>query len=604
MMNKIILSTLLFFVLIVIAVSCAKVVSPTGGPKDELPPEIISSTPQNYSTNFKDKDIKITFNEYIQIKDINSNLIVSPLIDEKPIIRVKGKSLNISFEKDFRDSTTYNMYFGNSLQDYNEGNPLENFQFVFSTGDYIDSLSIQGKVLNAFDIIPVEGVFVMLYSDFSDSVPLKQIPNYISKTNKDGVFQINNIRHGNYKVFCLKDLNKNYIFDIPDEEIAFTDSLISFELKTITQTDTLFKEDLVEKINVDVKKKKSKEQKIIDTIITRTVIDYPVNEYVFMSFTEEYVKQYLKNYLRDEKQKIEIILNQQAKDSVIFKLIDFPDAEFIKEVSAKTDTFIYWLTDSAIYNKKELSGLFSYQKTDSNNMFVWTNDTIKLRYLEVKLKKNELPDTSLKPVFNIKEKSTLDLNKRISFKCPSPIDFIDTSKIKLISIVDTIETYMKYSIKPFENKNREYYFTTIFDENKSYRLELLSSALKNIYGQVNDTLIYEFKTQKLDFYGKLLINITGINIGSNVIVQLIEKSKEEKIIQQKIINQDQIVEYSYLYPKEHIVKLIFDRNNNNVWDTGNYMKHLQPEDVLYYEAPAKIRSNWDVEISIDLSKRM
>ncbi|HAN17806.1 MAG TPA: hypothetical protein DCQ24_03935 [Bacteroidales bacterium] len=604
MKNKIFNTVFFFLIIIITVIGCAKIVTPTGGPKDADPPKVISSKPGNFSTNFDSKDVSITFNEYIQLKDVNSTLVISPPMDEKPIIRVKGKSLNISFENELRDSTTYNMYFGNSLQDYNEGNPLENFQYIFSTGSFIDSLSIQGKVLNSFDLVPVEGVFVMLYSELSDSVPYKQIPNYLSKTNKEGLYRINNIRQGNYKLFCLKDNNKNYMFDINNEEIAFTDSLISFQLKTTIQTDTIYKDAFPDTVETGTKDEIKNQQKTIDTIITRTFNNYPINDYVFMLFTEDFEQQYLKNSLREEKQKLGFVLNRQAKDSVILRLNDFPEAKFIKESSFKADTFIYWLTDSAVYNRKELSCLFSYQKLDSNNVYFWSNDSVKLRYTEAKKSKNEQPDTSYNPSFNLKNNSTFDLNKKISFKVPSPVDFIDTSKIRLYSIIDSVETSLKYSIIPSENKNREYYFTTVLDENTSYRLELFSSAVKNIYGQVNDTLIYEFKTQKLDFYGKLLINISGINTGSNVIVQLIESGKEEKVIQQKTIAENKIVDFSYLPPKEFMIKLIFDANKNNSWDTGNYLKHLQPEDVLYYEAPVKIRSNWDVEINIDLSKRL
>ena len=139
---------------------CAQVVTPTGGSKDSEPPVIKLSKPENFSTNFKNKNVSITFDEYIQLKDLNKSLIISPPMEEKPMIRVKGKTLNINFDSFLKDSTTYNLYFGNALQDFNEGNPYLNFQYVFSTGSYIDSLSIKGKILNAFDLVSVEDVFV------------------------------------------------------------------------------------------------------------------------------------------------------------------------------------------------------------------------------------------------------------------------------------------------------------------------------------------------------------------------------------------------------------------------------------------------------------
>ncbi|MCK5170734.1 MAG: Ig-like domain-containing protein, partial [Bacteroidales bacterium] len=224
---------------------CAKIVAPTGGPKDEEHPLIVEIDPPDKTVNFDSKKISITFNEFIQLKDLNNNLIISPPVEEKPDIKVKGKALVIEFAEELKDSTTYNIYFGNSVQDYNEGNPIENFQYVLSTGSYIDSLSIKGQVINSFNLLPEEGVFVMLYKDSEDSVPIKQIPDYISKTNEEGYFRINNIRENQYKLFCLRDLNKNYLFDLPSEEIAYTDSLIQFELVTHIHVDTIYKADSI-----------------------------------------------------------------------------------------------------------------------------------------------------------------------------------------------------------------------------------------------------------------------------------------------------------------------------------------------------------------------
>ncbi len=234
--------------------SCAKVVAPTGGPKDEEHPLIVEVNPPDYTVNFDSKKISITFNEYIQLKDLNNNLIISPPVGEKPDVKVKGKTLVIEFNEELKDSTTYNIYFGNSVQDYNEGNPIENFEYVLSTGTYIDSLSISGKIINSFNLLPEEGVYVMLYKDLEDSVPIKQIPIYISKTNKEGLYRINNISNNKYKLFALRDFNKNYLFDLPNEDIAFIDSLVLFDLISETKIDTIFKSDstLLDSMIIDV----------------------------------------------------------------------------------------------------------------------------------------------------------------------------------------------------------------------------------------------------------------------------------------------------------------------------------------------------------------
>ncbi|MGE0089991.1 MAG: Ig-like domain-containing protein [Bacteroidales bacterium] len=606
---------LLFAITVFIALSCAKIVTPTGGPKDITPPQITSSDPENYTTNFRSKEVVITFDEFIQLKDVNKSLIISPPLEEKPMVRVKGKSLVIRFESELKDSTTYNLYFGESLQDFNEGNPYKNFQYVLSTGGFIDSLSIEGSVLNSSDLLPVENVYVMLYSEVNDSVPYKQIPEYISKTDKKGFFRINNVRNTSFKIFALKDGNNNYLFDVNSEPIGFTDSLITFKLETVTKTDTIFKND--ENANDQQPQNKELTQKttavkIIDTIITYSKLEFPVKNYTLLLFTEDYETQYLKNNKRDEKFKLEYVFNKPVKDSIVFNLLDNPKATYLKEINTKRDTFIFWLTDTLDYNKPELSTTISYQKPDSLKIIGWVTDTLKMKFIEsTKTKKDdknkdkEEETKTLSLSFNFKNNSTFDLNTNISFACKTPFEKIDTTKLFLFTIVDSIETGVPVNLKNGKNSLHELTVTNQFTENTKYRFEAYPGAFRDIYGTINDTIIMKFTTQKLDYYGKLLANITGLKTEEDLLVQLIlpGKKEEEIIIAEKKINKDQIVEFSYLPPKEFTVKLVFDKNNNGTWDTGNYLNHLQPEEVIYYEKPAKIRSNWDVEISIDLTKR-
>ncbi|MFO7827113.1 MAG: Ig-like domain-containing protein [Bacteroidales bacterium] len=622
----------LFLIAILFLISsCAKIVAPTGGPKDEEPPTIISSNPQNYSVNFSDDQIKIEFDEFIQLKDLNQNLIVSPPLEETPEVTVKGKTLNIEFLSELKDSTTYNIYFGSSVQDYNEGNPIENFQYVFSTGAYIDSLSIEGKVLNAFNLIPEEDVFVMLYSDFSDSVPMKKIPEYISKTDEEGFFRINNIRNEKFKLFSLRDANKNYLYDLNNEGIAFSDSVVQFKLETETIIDTVFVHDSLltdpdemvvdsiyipsQQFSADSIVTDSSEfvndslvvitHKPIDTIITRIRPYFPVPLYYLMFFNEDKETQYLANSKRDDKRKIELMFNKPIKDSLILELLDttIESSWYIKETNITNDTIFYWLTDSSLYNSPDLNTTISYQKEDSNLVYHWTTDTINFRYFEPKQQKGQVPDTTLNMQLNVKKNATFDLNKNITIKFNTPIDFVDTSKIKVITTIDSLDQAFEYKLFKDSVYFRKYILSTDFGEDSNFKLEIYPGAFGDIYGMVNDTSIIEFKTQKLDFYGKILANITGIDSTFQVIAQLIIAQKDtEKVYREQIVQKDQIIDFEYLPPEEFLFKVIIDRNFNGKWDTGEYLEHLQPEEVYYYDNPIKVRSNWDIEISMPLNE--
>ena len=625
----------LIYLLIISAIffsGCAKIVAPTGGPKDEEHPLIVEIDPPDNTVNFDREKISITFNEYIQLKDLNNNLIISPPIEEKPEIKVKGKTLVIEFMEELKDSTTYNIYFGNSVQDYNEGNPIENFQYVLSTGSYIDSLSIEGQVINSFNLLPEEGVFVMLYKDFEDSVPIKQMPLYVSKTNEEGIYRINNIGNNQYKLFCLRDFNKNYLFDLPNEDIAFLDSLVGFELITETKIDTIFKSDsnltdsvenlqdsisIIDNFEKDTLKQviiddslevesdslMHKPEKEIDSIIIESNSYFPVQNYVLRLFTEEREVQYLANNTRDTKQKIEIVFNKPIKDSVVFTITDtiIEKKWYIKETGLNNDSITYWLTDSSIYKKENLIFALTYQKEDSNLVYQWDTDTLNLRFFEQK--KKEQADTSLKYNLNIKNRGTLDLNTQLNFLFENPLQFYDTSKINLFAVIDTLEFPVDFNFSKDSIQLRKYQLSVDWCEDTVYRLEIYPNAFTDIYETVNDTNIIEFQTQKLDFYGKILTDITGVDSSFQVICHLILPGKDkETIYREKIISENQIVEFDFLPPKEFMFKVIIDKNFNNEWDTGEYLKHIQPEEVLYYEEKIKVRSNWDIEINFNVNK--
>jgi hypothetical protein len=210
---------------------CANPVSPTGGPRDTTPPQVVKTDPPNYSYHFDKKRITILFDEFVTLKDANQQIIISPPLDEKPDFKLHGKSFVINLNSELKPNTTYTFFFGNAIVDLTENNPLAHYLYVLSTGDHIDSLSLGGKVVTAFDNQPRDAIFVMLYEPYNDTVPLDSLPylvrpTYVAKTDPDGKFALRNLRNEVYKLFALNDLDNNYLFNLPNEEIAFIDSLI------------------------------------------------------------------------------------------------------------------------------------------------------------------------------------------------------------------------------------------------------------------------------------------------------------------------------------------------------------------------------------------
>lgn len=219
-MNRFFLLTLLAFVL----TGCAKIVSPDGGDKDITPPTDTLMSPPFGTTQFNTKTILIEFVEYVQLNDIYNQLVVSPPLEGKPTIRVKGKNVIITFEENLVPDVTYTMSFGDGITDITELNPATNLTYVFSTGRTLDSLILTGKVRNEFTGEPISGVKVMMYASLEDSMPLTTRPYYITRSNEQGDFVFSYLKEGTYNLFALSEQNQNYLYDDKSESIAFLDS--------------------------------------------------------------------------------------------------------------------------------------------------------------------------------------------------------------------------------------------------------------------------------------------------------------------------------------------------------------------------------------------
>jgi hypothetical protein len=196
---------------------------PSGGPRDAYPPIVEESDPPNYSIHFTAKKIELKFNEYVTVSDVATEVFISPPLQTMPDIKTRGKSVIISFDEELHDSTTYSIYFGKSIKDNTEGNALENYNYVFSTGGTIDSLSIVGEVIDAFNLKPREDILVLLYEDKNDTIPFDSLPflvkpSYLTRTNQQGFFVINNLREGEYRLFGLADNNLSATYDNAEEE--------------------------------------------------------------------------------------------------------------------------------------------------------------------------------------------------------------------------------------------------------------------------------------------------------------------------------------------------------------------------------------------------
>ncbi|GAB1451592.1 Ig-like domain-containing protein [Draconibacterium sp.] len=576
---------------IVIISSCANPGMPVGGAKDTIPPVLLKTEPGYRTLNYKGNNVKLTFNEYLAIEDISESLVISPPMIKKPLIRTKSKTLVIEFNEDLKDSTTYSLDFKNSIADNNEKNPIEDFRFSFSTGPVFDSLRVSGRLMNAFNLEPIDKGLVLLHKNLHDSAFFRSRPNYIAKTDKEGVFMIDNIAPGSYHLFSLLDNNNNLLYDEGAEEMAFEDSLIIPSAEYVEEVDTI--------------------STASDTIVVMGHTHFFPEPVYLHQFTEDIFDQYLDKYERNTRYKCTFVFNESVKDSFQLNLIN-NDANnwYLPEYNENVDSLTIWISDTTVARLDTLLMEVAYLQLDSLKQLYLQRDTVEMNFTDKEvsksIKKKKLKDgeeEEPEPVvqFNWQtdiNSSIVELNNKIGILAPEPIFKFDSTQILLYLAEDTLKNPLSFQFEKDTLEYRKYDISYKWEPGTVYILEIDSAASVNIFGVTSKKLKSKFTAREEDYYGTITLNLTGVEVP--VIAQLVSNNDAEKVIVEKNATEDGKVEFKYLKPEKYKAKIIFDRNGNGKWDTGSYQDKYQPERVLYINEVVKVRSNWEKEYNWDL----
>jgi hypothetical protein len=512
--------------------NCAQRSGPTGGPKDETPPQIVMSVPKNFSTQYNGNTIILVFDEYVQEKNLREQLVITPSLPKQAETTLKKKTLSIYIGDSLKPSTTYQINLGDGIVDNTEGNILDSNLFVFSTGTYIDSLSIKGEVKDAFTNVPREGMLVLLYEDLEDSVPLTKLPSYFSKTNKDGKFQINYIKQGTYKLFALKDENRNYLFDLPDEIIAFENNAI------LVDNDSLF--------------------------------------FSLKSFQEYYPKQYISSSKQPGYGRIQLVFNEPTTLPEINLLNgSFKKSWFLDDLYTNKDTLDLWLSEMESLDTLKMIISDNGQIIDTLEMLVSKKNPPKK--MNITLKNNEI--SPFQSLFLISSQPILNHQLDNSYIVINETDTVDL-KIKNLKKASreieldlAIEENNSYHVFIAPNS-----FQGLFSfQTDTIRLKAKVKA-KNLFA--NLTIVPE---------------ITEADSSIQYLLQLYN-GKGTLINKPKVVYSLEKVTYENLLGGEYSLKLIVDDNKSGVWDTGKYIEQRQPERVVIYQEKINIRGGWDNEI--------
>lgn len=558
---------------------------PTGGPKDTIPPKVIKTVPDFNARNYHGNTIDLSFDEFVVTTDVQEQLVISPPLKEKPTIRSKGKTLIVDLGDSLRSNTTYSLDFKDAIVDNNEHNPLQAFRFAFSTGPDFDSLMIGGYVKNAENLDPVDGALVSLYSTKDISAFKDSIPSYVAKTDKEGFFVITNIAPGTYKLYALQDADNSMTYNQAGEQIAFYDTLIVPEEVNFPT----YQSELNSSDTTSIKTKR------------RNALTDP---FYLMMFEENVFNQYLDSYKRDESDKMHFYFTESLSDSFNIELLQpkyNKDWSYL-EYSKTRDSLNIWITDTLIANTDSIKLSVNYLVADSLENLVWKKDTLEMFFErpEEPKKKRKKDDNEPKPIPTFSFKNNLkskgfNVYQSIHLEAPRPLKSFDFDMIHLYQMEDTIEEPVHFDIVQDSLSVRKYEIKYPWKFDTEYRFLIDSAAAKNYFGNPSSELDKKFTIQEESYYGKIILSIS--NLKDNGIVQLLENSDKEKVLQQIRIPQDGEINFPYLNPDKYKIRLILDNNNNGKWDTGNLETGLEPEQVIYYPKILKIRSNFEIHES-------
>jgi len=600
---------LLYIIIALCAVmSCARMGTPDGGWYDDDPPRVIGSSPVERDTNVTTKKITIFFDEYIKLDNPTENVMVSPPQLEAPEIKAAGKKIVVELQDSLKPNTTYTIDFSNAISDNNEGNPMGNYAFTFSTGEKIDTFEVAGNVIDASNLEPVKGISVGLYDNLSDTIFRKEPLMRIGRTDGYGRFVIKGVAPGEYRVYALKDLDDNYRYSQKSEMIAFSHDTFKPSAGPDIRQDTIWRDTLH-----------------IDNIVRVPFTHFYPDNIVLLAFQEEQTDRFLIKTERQDANKIGVYFSYGNEQLPVIRGLNFTaDSAFVLEASEKKDTLTYWLRDTTLVNNDTLSIEMEYLMTDSTGKLVSQTDTMELvaktpyakrlkqqqkeyeewQKTQEKKKKREEEYDSIYPVKPLEPRylipRSMTPNSVVTIEIPTPLEKLDTGAIHLYTKIDSLWYRAPFKFGKVKGKLRQYQMVADWRPNTEYSLELDTLAFTDIYGLSSAPHKQGIKVKSLDEFATLEFQLSGV-ADTSIVVELLDKS--DKMLKQVKAGRDHTATFFYVEPGTYYARAFTDRNSNGIWDTGCYDEDKQPEDVYYYPREIECKEKFDVTLNWGLKEK-
>ena len=576
--------------LFIFVYSCASMGTPGGGPYDNTPPRILKTIPVANATRFEGNKVQLFFDEYITLKTPSEKVIITPPQKTQPVITAIGKKITVELKDTLIPNTTYTLDFTDGIEDNNEGNPLEGYTFAFATGDIIDSLMVSGWLLNAENLEPMPDVIVGIHSNLEDSAFTSLPFLRTTMTNDRGKFSIRNVAPGTYRLYALKDMNRNYKFDQKAEDIAFHDSLIVPSFEPAIRMDTVWKDSVT-----------------VDSIKEVHYTRFTPDDIILSLFNENSQTQYLSKTERPAKNQLAFHFNSSDSLPPKIFLMKEDDIEnirknwYIPEFSPDKKDIIYWLTDSLLYKRDTIRVEADYWATDTLSKLAPVTDTLRFVWRKEPPKKKNKKDKGnantdfLKMDFSMNGQVNVFDTLKVTFS--EPVEEFDPKKFRIQQKVDTLWEDRTFPMVRDTLNPRIFYINNDWSYGQEFQISVDSAVISDIYGKWNDSTTVKFKFKAQEEYVNIYMKVhggKGAGFG-----ELLNSS--DKPVQTSSLDDGELA-FEDLNPGKYFLRYIEDLNGNKKWDTGNFARGLQPEKVYYYPKAIDIpRKNTDFEGDWDIT---
>lgn len=608
--------------LVLLLIGCAnRGIGPQGGPRDTIPPKLVKEEPLNRTTNFNAKKIEISFNEYIQGDKVAENVLISPPMRETPEIKFISKRVTVQLMDTLRPETTYTIDFGNAICDFTEKNPIKGYRYAFSTGEVIDSMSIEGKVINSEDLKPAIGVLVGAYASEADSAFETQPFDYVAKTDSSGYFRIDNMRPGRYSVYALQDISRDYFYQ-PGEGLAFGLRAESRFLKVESVECSVDSSLVVDSLVVDslvvdsvVNDELNREQSSLnDEMMDSSLVENEKRELpVMYFFKEEKTRLYFQRALRNESYQMQFLFAGKRDSLPTFRALrpsevdsSYNDSKYVDwmpycrwSYNKTNDTITAWLTDSVAIMQDSIFVEIGHYRTDSVYELEYAVDTVKCIYRAPRLteklmeeRRQQWENRKVKVESNAKGNFGLDQPVILTFAMP--IDSIQKDSITLWRKQDSTYLPLEYQLQPLDDIGLKYEVVYAWKPEGAYEIRIDSAAVRDVYGKVNNKTVVQFKLRSVEEYATLLVYVNESDVPLRL--QLLEK---DKVVREESVKEGKAY-FNHLEPKTYTIRIYKDRNNDGLWTTGDWLLKRQPEEVFNYEKELPLKANWDFEETIQM----